>query len=783
TAAIKVHNPVAQSITLNGSEPLTKTYGDADFDPGATASSGLAVTYASSDPAVATIVGGQVHIVGAGTTTITVSQAGDGDYLEAAQVQQELEVSPKNIAVAADASSKVYGEADPALTYTYSPALVTGDVFTGSLSRTAGENVGDHAINQGTLALNDNYTLSYTSENLTVTPKAVTVTAEVKTKVYGEADPALTYTVSPALITGDAFTGSLSRTSGENVGDHAINQGTLALNSNYALSYTGGNLTITPKTVTVAAESKNKVYGEADPALTYTVSPALITGDVFTGSLSRTSGENVGDHAINQGTLALSTNYALSYTGENLTITPQTVTVTAESKNKVYGEADPALTYTVSPVLVTGDAFTGGLSRTSGEDIGDHAINQGTLALNSNYALSYTGGNLTITPKAVTVTAESKTKIYGEADPALTYTVSPALVTGDAFTGALSRTSGEDIGDHAINQGTLALNSNYALSYTGGNLTITPKAVTVTAESKNKVYGEADPALTYTVSPALVTGDAFTGALSREAGENADSYTIVQNTLALNNNYQLNYVEAELVIGKAVLTATAGSKTVCSNDAVTSVPLSYAGFKNGENVSSLRREPVVNMPSYNTAGNYPLMPSGGTATNYSFSYVSGQLTVLPAPSGNITQVQATAGVVSGYQLAAPAGVSFAWSTGETANTITARSSGDYWVTVTNQEGCSNRFTLQVKLQTISIPNTFSPNGDGINDYWTIPELRNYPNTYVTIVNRDGQMVFESRNFTRWDGRTGGRDLPAGVYFYRVRTPGSTPVTGWLNLVR
>jgi hypothetical protein len=46
------------------------------------------------------------------------------------------------------------------------------------------------------------------------------------------------------------------------------------------------------------------------------------------------------------------------------------------------------------------------------------------------------------------------------------------------------------------------------------------------------------------------------------------------------------------------------------------------------------------------------------------------------------------------------------------------------------------------------------------------------------------MVFETRNFTRWDGRTAGRDLPAGVYFYRIRkSSGDTSVTGWLNLVR
>jgi gliding motility-associated-like protein len=105
------------------------------------------------------------------------------------------------------------------------------------------------------------------------------------------------------------------------------------------------------------------------------------------------------------------------------------------------------------------------------------------------------------------------------------------------------------------------------------------------------------------------------------------------------------------------------------------------------------------------------------------------------------------------------------------------------VKVVNQQGCSKNFTVQIQLQTLSIPNTFSPNGDGINDYWLVPELRNYPNAYVTVVDRDGQVVFESRSFTRWDGRKGGRDLPAGVYFYRISTITAGTYTGWLNLVR
>jgi hypothetical protein len=69
-----------------------------------------------------------------------------------------------------------------------------------------------------------------------VNTKTITVTAQVKTKVYGDVDPALTYTFAPTLIGTDAFTGSLSRIVGENIGKYSINQGTLALNSNYTIA-------------------------------------------------------------------------------------------------------------------------------------------------------------------------------------------------------------------------------------------------------------------------------------------------------------------------------------------------------------------------------------------------------------------------------------------------------------------------------------------------------------------------------------------------------------------
>lgn len=84
-----------QTITFN-SIP-TKIVGDADFAPGATASSGLAVSYTSSNTSVATIVNGNIHIIATGTSTITASQAGDATYNPAPNVTQTLTVGSNSI--------------------------------------------------------------------------------------------------------------------------------------------------------------------------------------------------------------------------------------------------------------------------------------------------------------------------------------------------------------------------------------------------------------------------------------------------------------------------------------------------------------------------------------------------------------------------------------------------------------------------------------------------------------------------------------------------------------
>ena len=464
-----------------------------------------------------------------------------------AEIIVQLEVMPRPVTVMADKQSKTYGDEDPALTYT-TIGLMDGDSLSGSLDRAAGEDVDTYAINQGTLD-NSNYDITFNSADLTIGAKALTVTAEAKTKVYDSADPVLTYTYS-GLKTGDSITGDLSRATGENVGTYAINQGTLSAGSNYTITYNGADLTITTKTVTVTADAKTKVYDSADPALTYT-QVGLKTGDTLTGSLTRDSGENVGTHAIRIGTLG-NANYSITFNSANLTITAKTLTVTADAKTKVYGSNDPALTYT-STGLKTGDLITGALSRATGENVGTYEINQGTLSAGSNYTISFTSANLSITVKPLAVTADAKTKVFGDADPALTYSTI-GLVSGDSVTGSLTRVAGENVGTYAINQGSITAGSNYSMSFTSANLTITPKPITVVVTATSPINaGTTTQAtatyvstgtLTWTAGPANICTISASGLVTAVA---AGDCTVTASVSA-NGNYQAGTGSTVVVI-------------------------------------------------------------------------------------------------------------------------------------------------------------------------------------------------------------------------------------------
>src|SRR3546814_8328549 len=107
-----------------------------------------------------------------------------------------------------------------------------------------------------------------------------------------------------------------------------------------------------------------------------------------------------------------------------------------------------------------------------------------------NYAISYIDGALTTVRRGVTGTADALSRIYGDANPALTYTVS-GLVDGDTLDGALATgaTLGSDVGSYAITPGSLG-SDNYVILYSEADLTITPADLTVTyrATTVSSIY-------------------------------------------------------------------------------------------------------------------------------------------------------------------------------------------------------------------------------------------------------------------------------------------------------
>ncbi len=261
----------------------------------------------------------------------------------------------------------------------------------------------------------------------------VTVTADNKTKSLGSPDPAFTYSVSPAIISGDSFTGALTRSPGEAAGNYQILRGTLALTTNYTISYVPGTLNIGGVTITVTPTAgQGKVFEGTEPTnLTYTFSPALQAGDGFTGSLSRAAGENVGAYPINIGTLTLPDSYAITLTPEVFTITQKPITVTALPETKVFGTQDPQLAYNVTPAL-GGAGLSGNIERTAGEDVGTYPIVQGTLD-NPNYAITFSGNIFTITKAPITRTFESYVNSHEYTGSAIT----PDVQLVDSLTSAL----------------------------------------------------------------------------------------------------------------------------------------------------------------------------------------------------------------------------------------------------------------------------------------------------------------------------------------------------------
>ena len=531
-------------------------------------------------------------------------------------VSGKLSVIPAPLGIAANSATRLYGDANPAFSATYT-GFKNGETIaalTGTLAITANanltSNVGNYVITPIGLS-SSNYTITYVNGKLGVTPAPLGIAANSSTRLYGDANPAFsaTYTGFKNGETIAALTGTLAITANanltSNVGNYVITPSGLS-SSNYTIAYVNGNLGVTPAPLGIAANSASKTYGT-------TVS---FTGTEFT-SIGLKNGETIGSVSLTSAGAASTAgvsdnpyditasaagggsfnagNYTISYVNGSLGVIPAPLGIAANSATRLYGDANPAfsVTYTGFQNGETTAALTGALTLATSanltSNVGNYAITP--IGLNStNYTISYVNGKLSVTPAPLLITADAQSKLYGATDPALTY-IASGLLFSDTLTGGLSRSVGENVGSYAINQGTLA-NSNYTISYTGSNLGITPAILTVLANAQTKVYGATDPALTFSVTglvnnPALGIADTadsvFSGALTRVPGETVlgGPYAITQGTLTTNSNYFLGLFTGNIftITSLGITLGVTGSITAIRGpiDAVTGDTVIYTG--------------------------------------------------------------------------------------------------------------------------------------------------------------------------------------------------------------
>jgi hypothetical protein len=645
-----------------------------------------------------------------------------------------LTVNAKALTITANSASKTYGQTVTfAGTEFTAGGLVNGDsvssvtLTSSGAAATASVAGSPYAIvaSAATGSGLANYNISYVNGSLTVNAKALTITANSTSKTYGQTVTfAGTEFSTAGLVNGDTVSSVTLVSSGAAataavggspyaiVASSAVGSGL----SNYAISYVNGALTVNAKALTVTANSTSKTYGQTVTfAGTEFSTSGLVNGDTVSSVTLVSSGANaaasvagspyaiVASAAVGSGL----GNYSISYVNGSLTVNAATLTITAKDASKTFGQS---LTFSGSEFTATGlqngetvgsvTLVSGGSDATASVgpyDIVASAATGGTFNA-SNYNIGYVDGTLTVNARALTVTANSTSKTYGQTVTfAGTEFSTSGLVNGDTVSSVTLVSSGAAVtaavagSPYAIvaSAATGSGLANYNISYVNGTLTVNAKALTITANSTSKTYGQTVTfAGTEFSAAGLVNGDSVSSVTLTSSGAAATAsvagspYAITASAAVGSglSNYNISYVNGTLTVNTKALTITAKdiSKTYGQTITFAGTELTAAGLANGDSVSSVSLSSAGAAATASVAGSpYAITASaavGSGLANYAISYVNGTLTVntkaLTITAKDISKTYGQTITFAGTELTA-AGL----ANGDTVSSVSLSSSG------------------------------------------------------------------------------------------------------------
>jgi MBG domain (YGX type)/YDG domain len=577
----------------------------------------------------------------------------------------------------------------------------------------SGLNAGTYVTQASGNALN--YNLTFVNGTLTIGKAALTVSGNSANTTYtGVAQNISGFNVSGlqgndtvSVLTNVTASGA----NGTNAGSY-VNTVTTGLETNYNVTGINGALYIAKATVTVAADSQTRLYGQNNAPLTQTMtgfvpgenaSIANVTGSSSASTLaSNVSG--VGNYTITSSVGNLSAaNYDFVAANGVLTVNKAHLTVTADDQSRIYGSANPTFTQTITGFVNGETAVTANIVGTAlGTSSANATTNVGTYSITgttgglaaANYDFVAANGTLTINKAQLSAIG---LKTYDGSSSILGGNLTVSGVNGETFiaTGAATmQTKNVQTNQTLSSLNGLSLTGvngsslgNYELlNVANTSVSVTPLNVTLVAPNATKSYdGTAVQLATASdltaLSAQLVGGDRVSAATITYSDKNAGAnktVTIDRGSLKISDdnnglNYNVSVADASGgVINKANLTVAVVNdlKFVTQNDLGGSINVTiptntvipyagvvYNGLVAGETssvlgVGSITRTNLAN----NAVGNYTgvLVASGWTAANYNISYQAGNYTIVGADTLAIkaTNTAAVYGSTPSYNLTA-----------------------------------------------------------------------------------------------------------------------------------
>jgi len=373
------------------------------------------------------------------------------------------------------------------------------------------------------------------------------------------------------------------------------------------------------------------------------------------------------------------------------------------------------------------------------------------------------------------------------------------------FDGTLAIPADLELGRHTLQANGVVRNTKEERSISVGVLVVEELTQQITFNAlPEKTYGDDIIALNATASSGLPVSYHITDI----QGNDTDIAEIVDgNRLRINEAGTVQVIASQsgggfygaaqevsrkLVIKPATLSVSVKDSERPYGEANPVFEVQYSGFVNGDTQSALDKAPVATATATSTTGvgEYPITISGGESQNYTFDYTHAVLTVLRAYQEiqfpHVAEVERNAGTIP-LDVSSSSGLPVVLSLDDEQVAALNGSSLDILrvgtVTVTaTQEGDVNYYPAEPVSVTIHVTDgsdfpvrvhkAVSPNGDGINEFLMIEGIRDYPENRVTIINKNGTVLYEVTGYDNTNRvfrgiSTGQLQLPAGTYFYIV----------------